>query len=321
MRPGAYLLLLPMLLQGFTATASADIPQTHGMSYDLPELEVRPRNKPVLHLLGFVREYSSLATHTDTIYLFREKWVDFMVPGPKAGKYKGWLTPRLISSRSYYRFADGTERDSVSDRCGHHFSYADWIGLPAGKWRGQGTSETRLDGQLALSTDILADTLNRALVPAFGRYFRSGIDFDRFNVSYSFADTGTDVPDAADLTGMTFDISSEGRGRSMFRFNRDYQNIYVTTRGEMYVVERQFISVGEAKKWLDKGHSLMEMSWETPPGLPELPAETARLIERVNSIDHTSLRLNRTPSQRLVNTLPRPPKQTFLQYLKSLFVH
>jgi len=309
-----------MLLAGQGAWASADRAQ-HGMSYDLPELEVRPRNKPVLHMLGFVREYSTLATHTDTIYLFREKWVDFMVPGPKAKKFKGWLTPRLISSKSYYRFADGSERDSVSDRCGQHFSYADWAGLPDGKWSGTGTAVTRAGGNVNLRTNILADTLNRALVPAFNRYFKSGIKFDRFDVSYSFIDTGTDNPDPADLVCMTFDISSEGRGRNMFRFNRDYQNIYVTTRGEMYVIERQFLSVGEAKRWLDKGHNLSEMSWETPPGLPELPAETARLIERVNSIDHQSLRLNREPNQRLVNTLPKPPKQTFLQYLKSLFIN
>ena len=46
--------------------------------FELPEVIVATRQKSILHMLAYVREYSSLTTYTDTISLFREKMVDFM---------------------------------------------------------------------------------------------------------------------------------------------------------------------------------------------------------------------------------------------------
>lgn len=41
---------------------------------DLPEIVVESRQHSLLHMLAYVREYSTLTTYTDTIFLFREKW-------------------------------------------------------------------------------------------------------------------------------------------------------------------------------------------------------------------------------------------------------
>lgn len=96
---------------------------------ELPEVIVESKKRQVLHLIGYVREYSTLATYTDTILLFREKIVDFMVPSKKIKKFRGWITPRLLASESYYRFSDAGGNDSVSDYFPEHFSWADWIGI------------------------------------------------------------------------------------------------------------------------------------------------------------------------------------------------
>ena len=100
----------------------------HGVN-QLPELIVDSKNHKVLHILAYVRDYSTLTTYTDTISMFREKMVDFMIPANPKTKFKGWLTPRLLNSRSYYRFTNASGLDSVSDRCNHNFSWSDWVGI------------------------------------------------------------------------------------------------------------------------------------------------------------------------------------------------
>ena len=94
-----------------------------GMERDataLPEVLVLSKNNRVLHMLAYVREYSTLTTYTDTVFLFREKMVDYMLPA-SGSKFKGWSKPRVITSRSYYQFKDNNGLDSVSDVSNHHF--------------------------------------------------------------------------------------------------------------------------------------------------------------------------------------------------------
>ena len=43
------------------------------MAYDLPEMTVNSRDHQVLHLTGYVREYSTLSTYTDTVLLFSRR--------------------------------------------------------------------------------------------------------------------------------------------------------------------------------------------------------------------------------------------------------
>ena len=121
-----YIGYLPALVE----SPSQQRVEMHPVDYSLPELTVEPGKRVVLHLTAYVREYSTLTTYTDTVFLFREKTVDFMVPTRKAGKYRGWTQPRLLASRSYYRFAGADGNDSVSNTFGQHFSWSDWIGIP-----------------------------------------------------------------------------------------------------------------------------------------------------------------------------------------------
>lgn len=50
---------------------------------ELPEMVVKSKKRRILHILGYIREYSMLTTYTDTVLLFREKTVDFMIPSKK----------------------------------------------------------------------------------------------------------------------------------------------------------------------------------------------------------------------------------------------
>ncbi len=72
----------------------------HHETYELPEITINSKDHQVLHILGYVREYSTLSTYSDTVLLFREKTVDFMLPTKKVKNYRGW-SYRVFSPRDH----------------------------------------------------------------------------------------------------------------------------------------------------------------------------------------------------------------------------
>ena len=64
-------------------------------------------------------------------------------------------------------------------------------------------------------------------------------------------------------------MESRGRGRGMFQFNRHDQPFFVTTYAEVYILDKEFISVKEAKKW-DKRNFSEEIEILEPAETPEL---------------------------------------------------
>lgn len=308
-------------------------------SVELPEVVVKSQKNNVLHILALVREHSTLATYTDTVTMFREKWVDFMVPGRKASGFKGWMTPRILSSRSYYRFTNDSGLDSVSDRFNQHFSWTDWVGVidripipesmagpdaptltlygkysPTEVWNRRGDDIT-------LSVDALADTASRRWLPNMSDFFRHNLDFERLRINYSFCDVAVDTLYARDLAGISFNIESRGRGRSMFRFNKPDEPFFVTTYAEIFMVDKEYIKPSEARKWenLAFPRALLD-SMPMPEEVPErLPAVLA-LMERVDAIDHYERRSRLQPDWRMGNLSLQPLtfSQRLLKFMKGM---
>ncbi len=310
-------------------------------TYDLPEVVVEPRKRQVLHLMAYVREYSTLVTaNTDTVFLFREKTVDYMIPLKKNSRFKGWSNPRILDTRSYYRFTDGAGLDSVSNHYRHYFSWADWVGIirqcplplrlrdddnvtdtvrgkfgPVAIWR-------RADDNVYLDADILADTLNRRFVPAIGVFLRSRVDFSRFNLRYLFSDVTENTLTADNITQMSFNIEANGWDRSQHRLSTRATPLYMDTYAEVYITGREYLTVSEAKKWEKNPPRGAQIGINPPPEAPELQPAILELVERVDNIDHLALRLSGTPDERLVGKLNMKQKKRrgkLKRFLKSLF--
>lgn len=285
---------------------------------ELPEVEVSSRRRPMLHVLAYVREYSTLSSDKDTVTLFREKTVDYMLPTDPGTRFRGWSNPRVLASRSCYRFTDHNGLDSVSDKCQLHFSWSDWIGLnpevalptplqdrtdtsytlmgrysPAEVWKREGDGVT-------IEIDALADTLSRKWVPDLRGFFHGNLDYQKFKISYAYDDIDGDRLAALNLTGYTFDIESDGRGREMFWFNRADEPFYVTTHAEVYILDREFVTVKEAHKWEKREFDADMSTIYEPLEAPELSPETLALVERVGAIDREGVRLTTAPDRRLV---------------------
>lgn len=288
----------------------------------LPDVLVEAKKLNVLHILGYVREYSTLSTMTDTVFLFREKMVDFMLTPGKSMRFKGWTKPRVLKSESYYRFTDHTGLDSVSNKCRNHFSWSDWVGIiPAphmpdkirdsecgadtlyGKYS---PSEIwmRGDSRVNVDVDVLADTAGRKWVPNLGGFFRNNLDFEKFRLKLDYRNViGNEITER-DLAGYSFVIESNGRGRDMFMFNRKDEKFSVSTYAEVYVVDREMISVKEARKWKDMKFDTGALAIIEPPEAPALQPYIRELIARVDGIDHDGVRLDFTPDERLAGGPP-----------------
>ncbi len=296
----------------------------------LAEVTVSAKNQKCLHLLAYVREYSTLSTYTDTVSLFREKTVDFMFPSDRKMKFKGWRRPRILYSKSYYRFTNSEGLDSVSDRCNHHFSWTDWVGVPPtreiprldtihGKYSPSETW-TRRDDRMRVDVDVLADSACRRWVPELKSFFNKDQDFERLRLQLNYDYVAGNTVSPIDLSSYSMNIESNGRGRSMFMFNKVDEPIYVTTYAEVYFLDRKYITVSEAKKWESKAIDGEAVGIIESPDAPPLQPEVLALIDRVNRVDGDEIRLGQAPDQRLVGRkIHRNFAQNALLRLANMF--
>lgn len=288
---------------------------------ELPEVVVSSRQPKMLHVLAYVRDCSEMTTYTDTVFLFREKMVDFMLPADDKVKFRGWSTPRVLASRSYYRFTNRDGLDSVSDEGRHHFSWSDWIGLPASvglpsRLRGVKAARDTIFGRyspaeiwsrtgdsVSIGINILADSAGRRWVPRLSSFFRKGIDFERFKVRYDYDNISGDSLAPMDLSGYSYNIESTGRGHDMFRFNRVNQPYFVSTDSKIHILDKEYITVKEARQWSRRNFDNDKIDIYEPMDAPALSPDILALMARVNNIDKEDVRLDAAPDRRLIGKL------------------
>lgn len=285
----------------------------------LPEMVFESREKKALHMLAYIREYSTLSTYTDTVFLFREKMADYMLPPDKMSKYRGWSSPRMLKSKSYYRFTNSMGLDSVSDASGYHFSWSDWVGvnrtepIPAALLAGPCGSDTlrgkysptevwtKTNDRVSVSVDVLADTASRKWVPRLTGFFERQLDFEHFKIQFNYDNVVDAHVSPKELAGYSYNIESRGRAREMFKFNRPYEPYFVTTYAEIYLIDKEYISIKEAKQWENhKFYANVDaIQIIEPDEAPELQPSIKQLVARVNSIDHDKVRLDYVPDPRI----------------------
>ena len=284
---------------------------------ELPEFLVETRNHKVMHILAYVREFSTLTTFTDTVFLYRRKMVDFMINPDSKSRFKGWSNPRVLASESYYHFTDKFGLDSVSDVSRHHFSWADWIGVvsaqvPSSLFKEEFATDTvkgkysaveiwnRNDYRVNVDVNVLADSSARKWVPNLKSFFRKDLEFESFRLRLAYDNITDSAATPMDLSGYSFDIQSAGRGHEMFRFNRRDEQYYVSTYGEVYVIDKEYITVKEARKWEKHDFSREPVPIIEPQEAPVLQPELLAVVERVRNIDREELRINEQPDRRLL---------------------
>ena len=290
----------------------------------LPELVVESKRHKLLHILAYIREYSTLTTYADTIFLFREKMVDYMLAVDAKVKFRGWTNPRVLTAKSYVRFTNANGLDSVSDATPHHFSWSDWMGLPPSmaipvKLRNVETGCDTIFGKyspteiwsktgdmVSVKINVLADTTSRRWVPKLAGFFRQNVDFETLKLSCFFENVLSERITPMGLEKIVYCIESQGRGRSMFRFNRKDEPFFVSTDAEVYIIDHEYIDEREGRKWEGGNYDEDLIDLLAPATAPELHFDIQKLISRVEGIDKDSLRLQATPDSRMIGRMKSP---------------
>ena len=252
----------------------------------LPEVIVRPKNYSMLHLLCYVREYSIMSTEYDTIQLFREKTVDFMIPSKKKKK-GGWLSPRVLASRSAYRFANFEGLDSVSDRCTQHFSWSDRISLfDRYKFDIDPVSDS-----IVFAVDFLNQKNSRKLMPSIIELLESPLEkFIRFETTYYLSDLSSRAVTPENLTRFDLDVRS---GQGFRQLNKNFttkDSVFIDTHAEFYVINRDYLNDTQAKHWKNSPPKDDEIDIVPPPEASPLPPLYAQIALRAGNIDHAKIR-------------------------------
>lgn len=316
-------------------TADADTVFLRETFAELPEVVVESRRHKVLHMLAYVREYSTLSTYTDTVFLFREKMVDYMLVPDRNVRFKGWSSPRVLKCKSYYRFTNAHGLDSVSDKCSHHFSWSDWVGIADAprlpmRLRREGYATDTIRGKyspaelwmrnndrVAVDVNVLADTASRKWVPNLSAFFRNRLDFEKFRIRFNYGNVAGDSISPVDLTGYSFNIESNGRGHDMFMFHRVNEPFFVSTYAEVYILDREYITVKEARKWERRKVYADDIAIYEAADAPELQPSVQQLVDRVNSVDIDKVRTDIAPDTRLVSR--KVVRQHFGQRVLQIF--
>lgn len=291
-------------------------------TFNLPELLVDSKKHQVLHLVGYLREYSTLESYYDTIFLFREKTVDFMIPTKRVKRYEGWTRPRVLASKSYYHFTNMEGLDSVSKYYDQIFSWSDLAGIfksvslpeklkyaesatdtvfgkysPSSIWRKNGEN-------VFLRNDMLADKDEHKWTPDHFKLFSMAVDFTKFITHYACTDVNSNVVLADNISMLSYNIESQGRVLDLRRLFHSDDPIFMNTYAEIYITDREYLSVSQASKWEKDPPLGDEIGINPPAEAPELQPEILDLIERVENFDYETHRIN-TKTDRFYHTMKK----------------
>ena len=86
----------------------------------------------------------------------------------------------------------------------------------------------------------------------------------------------------------------------MFRFNRVDEPVFVSTYAEVYMLDKEYITVKEAKKWEKLKIDTSAIGIYEPEDAPPLQPSVLALIDRVNSVDREQIRLDVVPDHRMI---------------------
>ena len=271
--------------------------------YELPEIVIIPGARPLLHLTGYMREITSVLSSSDSVTLFKESVVDFLVPVEKS-KVKGWNKARELASRTYVRMTSSSGLDSVSNK--HEYEYMLW-----GNSHGLIPSVTKVPesikgGDVACDTvmgkyypkivwwtngdvtrwygDALANEKNHVTSPWALKLLGLTTDFTEISKNYVFNTPDGDFIRPTDLRQVSLTIDMLAKGKLFKKTFDSSSPVNVRTYMELYLTDREFLSEKEGKE-LKKEIPTIESSdiWAPTNANPLHPA-IRRTVERVNSL-------------------------------------
>lgn len=271
--------------------------------YELPEIVIIPGSRPLLHLTGYMREITSVLSSSDSVTLFKESVVDFLVPVEKT-KVKGWNKARELASKTYVRMSNSSGLDSVSTN--HEYEFILW-----GNRKGLIPSAAKIPDKIK-GTDVACDTImgkyypkiiwlkngdvtrwygdalanekNHITTPWALKIFGLTTDVTEISENYVF-----DTPDGGfirltDLRQVSVTIDMLAKGKLFKKTFDSSSPVNVRTYMELYLTDREFLSEEEGKSLKKEIPTIKSSDILAPANANPLHPAIIRSVERVNSL-------------------------------------
>lgn len=289
-------------------TAAEDSVMMAPLPYTLSEVTASAVGRPAVLLLGYMREYTSTVTETDTATTYREATVDFMILRDKAKKVKEWRTPRVLSERRYCHYHNNKGIDSISTQGNEdlNLSFASIIKLPksisvperlrgllpgvsaadsvAGKYRNkqlwQVTAVTDSTSNISLYRDMLADQENGVMSPLMFKLLGMTLDITTFNSRFIMDNVGGDHIDAEDMQRISFAFDGVGRGKLIKMAAGAKKPVDLKSYFEIYITDRRYLTADEAREWKDNPERIIRI----PDVIDPLDPATQSVVDRARSL-------------------------------------
>lgn len=271
--------------------------------YELPEIVIIPGSRPLLHLTGYMREVTSILSASDSVTLFKESIVDFLVPVDKS-KVKGWNKARELTSKTYVRMSNSSGLDSVSNK--HEYEFMLWgnshnlvpsVTKIPDKIKGVGIACDTIMGKYypkiiwqkngdvsRWNSDALANEKNHVTSPLALKLLGLTTDFTEVSKNYVFKTPDGDFISPSDLrqVSMTIDMLAKGK---LFKKSFDSSSpVNVRTYVELYLTDREFLSEEEGKGLKKEVPFIEPSDIMAPTNANPLHPAIRRTVERVRSL-------------------------------------
>lgn len=270
-------------------------------SYELPEVEVNDKNRNILHITAYVRDYGSLIEPSDTMNLFTERIVDFMLPLNKKAGYKGWTKPRVLAEREYSHIiknrkdarTDSMRYSETHTPTGFNNALSDKFEIPqeltSGKAKkvtyngkyGPKDSWVTLSDSYILNRDLLADTKNHVFSPKGLKLFGMTTDVIRNDAMFNFDRDASGVISPDQINEAAYHFSVVFKGKAFRWISGQNDPININCYGELFVIDREYLTADEAKALKKNPPVYDAASFTAPLNIPDLPAEVIKLKDEV----------------------------------------
>lgn len=275
------------------------------LTLQLSEVVVSPGEAPLMYITAYMREYASSFGSKDSLTIYEEGIVDFLIPVEKT-KVKGWRKPRILASKQYQRHTDSAGLDEVSNQADDIFlmasnlnifpsSEGSALNMPEKIASASGTTtetvftknNTKMDWQrngdiIRLSHDIMTRYENHVYSPTAFKLLGATVDITESVGSYVFiCGDGERTITPADLCQLSLSLKLTGRGK-MFKWGFDSKSpVDIRNYIEIYVIDRAYVTEKEGKE-LKKNPPSVPAGIVAPKGTAPLHPGVERIVERVN---------------------------------------
>lgn len=271
--------------------------------YELPEIEIVPGSRPLLYLTGYMREYVSALGSSDSLTVFRESIVDFLMPVEKT-KVKGWNSPRRLADKTYIRLKDSEGVDSVSNHLNEDFLlWGDMVGffpsvkkIPERIKNGQGYVVDTIMGKyspkfiwrkngniIRCNLDALADEKDHISSPWALKLLGLTTDISEMSLNCVFhTDEGAQLK-PTDMSRISISIDMLVKGKLFKRAFDSKKPVDLKSYVEVYIIDREYLTDEQAKEIKKIPPVVSSSAIVAPTDAPALHSGIRKIVDRVNA--------------------------------------